>query len=108
MVPPPWSGGLLGYESKLGARACLASFFLVHVARKYCSTAPYAHTTVSTMSEGAPPAEPPTKEMAEVRLDADGKPLSKNALKKLLKAEKAAKAKAEKEAKRVRPASCCI
>ena len=59
--------------------------------------------TVSTMSEGAP-AEPPTKQMAEVRLDADGKPLSKNALKKLLKAEKAAKAKAEKEAKRVRPA----
>ena len=55
------------------------------------------------MSEGAPPAEPPTKQMAEVRLDADGKPLSKNALKKLLKAEKAAKAKAEKEAKRVRP-----
>ena len=54
------------------------------------------------MSEGAPPAEPPTKQMAEVRLDADGKPLSKNALKKLLKAEKAAKAKAEKEAKRVR------
>ena len=64
--------------------------------------------TVSTMSEGAPPAEPPTKQMAEVRLDADGKPLSKNALKKLLKAEQAAKAKAEKEAKRVRPASCCI
>ena len=54
------------------------------------------------MSGEAPPAEPPTKEMAEVRLDADGKPLSKNALKKLLKAEKAAKAKAEKEAKRVR------
>ena len=54
------------------------------------------------MSGEAPPAEPPTKEMAEVRLDADGKPLSKNALKKLLKAEKAAKAKAEKAAKRVR------
>ena len=40
--------------------------------------------------------------MAEVRLDADGKPLSKNALKKLLKAEKAAAAKAEKAKKKVR------
>ena len=89
----------MGYEPK----ACLArpsSFFLVRVARL---PVPYLLVPpVSTMSEEAPPAEPPTKQMAEVRLDADGKPLSKNALKKLLKAEKAAKAKAEKEAKRVR------
>ena len=87
-------------SQKRSSLPCLTPhFFLVVI---ICSTAPH-HTTVSTMSEGAPPAEPPTKQMAEVRLDADGKPLSKNALKKLLKAEKAAKAKAEKEAKRVRP-----
>ena len=87
----------MGYEPKPASLA--SSFFLVRVARL---SVPYL-PPVSTMSEEAPPAEPPTKQMAEVRLDADGKPLSKNALKKLLKAEKAAKAKAEKEAKRVRP-----
>ena len=43
-----------------------------------------------------------TKAMAEVRLDENGQPLSKNALKKLLKAEAAAKKKAEKAAAKVR------
>ncbi|EJK55192.1 hypothetical protein THAOC_25098, partial [Thalassiosira oceanica] len=38
--------------------------------------------------------------VAEVRLDENGQPLSKNALKKLLKAEAAAKKKAEKAAAR--------
>ena len=40
--------------------------------------------------------------MAEVRLDENGEPLSKNALKKLLKKEAADKKKAEKAAARVR------
>lgn len=40
--------------------------------------------------------------VAEVRLDANGQPLSKNALKKLLKKEAAEKKKAEKAAARVR------
>jgi len=59
------------------------------------------------MADQGPPSgtEPPTKEMAEVRLDADGKPLSKNALKKLLKAEKAAAAKAEKAKKKAAEAA---
>lgn len=39
-----------------------------------------------------------TKAMAEVRLDGEGNPFSKNALKKVLKAEAAAKKKAEKAA----------
>ncbi len=43
-----------------------------------------------------------TTAMAEVRLDENGQPLSKNALKKLLKAEAAAKKKAEKAAAKVR------
>ena len=43
-----------------------------------------------------------TAAVAEVRLDENGQPLSKNALKKLLKAEAAAKKKAEKAAARVR------
>lgn len=45
-------------------------------------------------------AHPAAAAPAEVRLDENGQPLSKNALKKLLKAEKAAAAKAEKAAKR--------
>lgn len=40
--------------------------------------------------------------MSEVRLDENGQPLSKNALKKVLKAEAAAKKKAEKAAAKVR------
>ena len=40
--------------------------------------------------------------VAEVRLDENGEPLSKNALKKLLKKEAADKKKAEKAAARVR------
>lgn len=44
--------------------------------------------------------------VAEVRLDENGQPLSKNALKKLLKAEAAAKKKAEKAAARVRKFCC--
>lgn len=46
--------------------------------------------------------ESATGAMAEVRLDENGQPLSKNALKKLLKAEAAAKKKAEKAAAKVR------
>lgn len=42
-----------------------------------------------------------TAAMSEVRLDENGQPLSKNALKKLLKAEAAAKKKAEKAAAKV-------
>lgn len=45
--------------------------------------------------------------VAEVRLDENGQPLSKNALKKLLKAEAAAKKKAEKAAARVRKIYLC-
>jgi len=41
------------------------------------------------------------QEGTAVVLDENGEPLSKNALKKKLKAEKAAKEKAEKEAKKV-------
>ncbi|KAL9186215.1 hypothetical protein ACHAXT_005453 [Thalassiosira profunda] len=44
--------------------------------------------------------QPPTAAMAEVRLDENGQPLSKNALKKLLKKEAADKKKAEKAAAR--------
>jgi lysyl-tRNA synthetase class 2 len=53
-------------------------------------------------SEGeAPPLnEEQPKEEQKVHLDENGEPLSKNALKKVLKAEKAAKAKAEKAAKK--------
>jgi len=47
--------------------------------------------------------ESATAGMAEVRLDENGQPLSKNALKKLLKAEAAAKKKAEKAAAKVSP-----
>ena len=47
-------------------------------------------------AEGDPPADDATPQ--EVVLGEDRLPLSKNALKKQLKAEKAAKAKAEKEA----------
>ena len=45
--------------------------------------------------------ESATAGMSEVRLDENGQPLSKNALKKLLKAEAAAKKKAEKAAAKV-------
>lgn len=41
------------------------------------------------------------KGVEEVRLDENGQPLSKNALKKVLKAEAAAKKKAEKAAAKV-------
>jgi lysyl-tRNA synthetase class 2 len=44
-------------------------------------------------------------EIAEVRLDEEGQPLSKNALKKVLKAEKTAQEKAEKEAARAAKAA---
>jgi hypothetical protein len=47
--------------------------------------------------------ESATAGMSEVRLDENGQPLSKNALKKLLKAEAAAKKKAEKAAAKVSP-----
>lgn len=42
------------------------------------------------------------KGVEEVRLDENGQPLSKNALKKLLKAEAAAKKKADKAQAKVR------
>ena len=51
------------------------------------------------MPEEPTPAAEPSGEQPKVVLGEDGQPLSKNALKKLLKAEKAAKAKAEKAAK---------
>jgi hypothetical protein len=43
----------------------------------------------------------------EVRLDENGQPLSKNALKKVLKAEAAAKKKAEKAAAKVSHQNLC-
>ena len=46
--------------------------------------------------------ESATAGVAEIRLDENGQPLSKNALKKALKAEAAAKKKAEKAAAKVR------
>lgn len=46
------------------------------------------------------------KGVEEVRLDENGQPLSKNALKKLLKAEAAAKKKAEKAQAKVNHQSC--
>lgn len=49
-------------------------------------------------AEGETPALKPEGEAPKVYLDENGQPLSKNAIKKLLKAEKAAKAKAEKAA----------
>ena len=48
------------------------------------------------------------KGVEEVRLDENGQPLSKNALKKLLKAEAAAKKKAEKAAAKVSQPSTCV
>ena len=54
---------------------------------------------IGTMADKA--VESATAEMSEVRLDENGQPLSKNALKKLSKAEAAAKKKAEKAAAKV-------
>lgn len=54
---------------------------------------------ICTMADKA--VENATAAMSEVRLDENGQPLSKNALKKLLKAEAAAKKKAEKAAAKV-------
>lgn len=54
---------------------------------------------ICTMADKA--VESATAGMSEVRLDENGQPLSKNALKKLLKAEAAAKKKAEKAAAKV-------
>ena len=51
--------------------------------------------------QGNKGVESATAAMAEVRLDENGQPLSKNALKKLLKKEAADKKKAEKAAARV-------
>ena len=56
---------------------------------------------IATMADDKA-VEGATKAMAEVRLDENGEPLSKNALKKLLKKEAADKKKAEKAAARVR------
>ena len=53
------------------------------------------------MADQAKGVEGATAAMAEVRLDENGQPLSKNALKKLLKKEAADKKKAEKAAARV-------
>lgn len=65
------------------------------------SSVPLAlHKKTLTMADKA--VESATTAMAEVRLDENGQPLSKNALKKLLKAEAAAKKKAEKAAAKVR------
>ena len=62
-------------------------------------TAPLPPQNHLTMADKA--VEGATTAMAEVRLDENGQPLSKNALKKLLKAEAAAKKKAEKAAAKV-------
>ena len=58
------------------------------------------HRPTSTMSEQEVTAA--AKGVEEVRLDENGQPLSKNALKKLLKAEAAAKKKADKAQAKVR------
>ena len=58
-------------------------------------------STKNTLTMADKAVQSATTAMAEVRLDENGQPLSKNALKKLLKAEAAAKKKAEKAAAKV-------
>ena len=83
----------------LSSRAPLLSVCLW--AKKKTKTPANPSTNYSrTMADKA--VESATAAMAEVRLDENGQPLSKNALKKLLKAEAAAKKKAEKAAAKVR------
>ena len=61
--------------------------------------------TTATMADSSKGVQRATAGLAEVRLDENGQPLSKNALKKLLKKEAAEKKKAEKAAARVRVSS---
>jgi hypothetical protein len=58
-------------------------------------------TSTAAGVEGAATAAP-----SEIRLDEDGQPMSKSALKKLLKKEAADKKKAEKAATRVSASIC--
>jgi hypothetical protein len=63
---------------------------------------PPLHAPQNSLTMADKAVESATAAMEEVRLDENGQPLSKNALKKLLKAEAAAKKKAEKAAAKVR------
>ena len=65
----------------------------------------YSLTSPAKAVEAAPAAEEAKKQEGEVRLGPDGQPLSKNALKKLLKKERAEKEKAEKAAKKAAEAA---
>lgn len=82
----------------------LSPFFAVCTAPDLTSTSHFCSQLhlhkIHTMADVA--VDSATAAMEEVRLDENGQPLSKNALKKLLKAEAAAKKKAEKAAAKVR------
>ncbi len=72
------------------------------VAPSLCPSSIIVISTKNTLTMADKAVQSATTAMAEVRLDENGQPLSKNALKKLLKAEAAAKKKAEKAAAKVR------